>query len=151
LNQDQWSSLTWFLIGVAICLVSIPYKLGTLSSPGTGFMPFLSGGAISLFAAAGFIYTTIRKSRGEGWSPLFQGVKWPRALTGLLCLCAYALLFLPLGFLICTTLFIAFLLRAILPLRWSLVIGVALITAIASYLIFEVWLKAQLPKGVLGI
>ena len=136
---------------MAICLVSLPYKLGTLSSPGTGFMPFLSGAAVSLFAAVGFIHTTLRKKRGEGWSPLFQGVKWPRALIVLLCLCAYALLFFPLGFLLCTTLFIAFLLRAIVPQRWPWVIGCSLATAIASYLFFEVWLKAQLPKGILGI
>jgi hypothetical protein len=31
------------------------------------------------------------------------------------------------------------------------VIGVALLSAVASYLIFDIWLKAQLPKGPLGI
>jgi hypothetical protein len=31
------------------------------------------------------------------------------------------------------------------------VIACSILTAAASYLIFEVWLKAQLPKGPLGI
>lgn len=151
MNHDQLSSLTWFFIGAAICAVSLTYKLGTLSSPGTGFMPFLSGGAISVFAVLGFFHATLRKKGGEGEGPLFRGVNWPKALIVFLSLCAYALLFFPLGFLLCTTLFIAFLLRAITPQRWPWVLGCSLAAAMASYLVFEVWLKAQLPKGILGI
>jgi putative tricarboxylic transport membrane protein len=82
---------------------------------------------------------------------VLQGVFWKNAMVILISLLAYALLLVPLGFFITTTLFIAFLLRAIVPQRWSVVIACSILTAVISYLIFEIWLKAQLPKGPLGI
>jgi len=151
LNNDQLSGAVWFGLGLAVCLGSLQYKLGTPAAPGTGFMPFLTGLAICFFSGIGLIQATLRKRRGEGWSPVLQGVFWKNAMIILVSLLAYALLLFPLGFVITTTLFIAFLLRAIVPQRWSVVIACSILTAAASYLIFEVWLKAQLPKGPLGI
>jgi len=151
LNNDQLSGAVWFGLGLAVCLGSLQYKLGTPAAPGTGFMPFLTGLAICFFSGIGLIQATLRKRRGEGWSPVLQGVFWKNAMIILVSLLAYALLLFPLGFVITTTLFIAFLLRAIVPQRWSVVIACSILTAAASYLIFEVWLKAQLPKGLLGI
>lgn len=151
MNNDQVSSALWFFLGLAVCLGSLQYKLGTPASPGTGFMPFLTGAAISFFSAVGFIHATLRRGQGEGWAGVLGGVRWKNALVILLSLLTYALLLVPLGFFLCTTLFIAFLLLAIVPQRWPVVILCSLLTAAASYLIFEVWLKAQLPKGPLGI
>ena len=151
MNNDQLSSMVWFFLGLAICLGSLQYKMGTPASPATGFMPLLTGAAISFFSGVGFIHATLRRRKGEGWARILEGIKWKNAMVILLSLLAYALLMVPLGFFICTTLFIAFLLRAIAPQRWSVVILCSLFTAAASYLIFEVWLKAQLPKGPFGI
>ena len=151
MNNDQLSSTVWFILGLAVCLGSLQYKLGTPASPGTGFMPFLAGMAICFFSGTGLIHSTLRRRQGEGWAPVLQGFSWKNAMIILVSLLAYALLLFPLGFVITTTLFIAFLLRAIVPQRWSVVIACSILTAAASYLIFEVWLKAQLPKGPLGI
>ncbi len=143
--------MVWFILGLAVCLGSLQYKLGTPASPGTGFMPFLAGAAICFFSGIGLIHSTLRRRQGEGWAPVLKGVFWKNAIIILISLLAYALLLFPLGFVITTTLFIAFLLRAIVPQRWSVVIACSILTAAISYLIFEVWLKAQLPKGPLGI
>jgi putative tricarboxylic transport membrane protein len=151
LNNDQWSSAAWFFLGLAVCLASLQYKMGTFASPGTGFMPFLTGAAICFFSGVGFIHATLRRKKGEVRVLLLEGVKWKNAMLILVSLLAYSLLMVPLGFLVCTTLFIAFLLRAIVPQRWPVVVSCALLTAAASYLIFEVWLKAQLPRGPWGI
>jgi putative tricarboxylic transport membrane protein len=145
------SSSVWFLVGIAVCLGSLQYRLGTPASPGTGFMPFLTGAAICLFSGIGLIQATLRKMRGEGWTPLLRGVAWKNALVILISLLAYALLLKPLGFVITTAVFIAFLLRVISPQRWFVVIAGSILTAFASYLIFDVWLMAQLPKGPLGM
>lgn len=151
MNNDRLSSAVWFFLGLAVCLGSFQYKLGTPASPGTGFMPFLTGVAICFFSGIGFVHATLRQRAGEGWTRLLEGVRWKNALVILISLLAYALLLVPLGFFLCTTLFIAFLLRAIVPQRWPVVISCALLTATASYLIFEVWLKAQLPRGPWGV
>jgi hypothetical protein len=43
---------------------------------------------------------------------------------------------------------VAIALRTIEPQRWGLVILEALLASGISYLVFEIWLQAQLPRGV---
>jgi putative tricarboxylic transport membrane protein len=151
LNNDQVSSSVWFVLGLAVCLGSLKYRLGTPASPGTGFMPFLTGAAMCFFSGIGLIQATLRRRRGEKWFPLLRGVAWRNALVILVSLLAYVLLLKIMGFVITTAVFIAFLLRVISPQRWSVVFVTSVLTAFASYLLFDVWLKAQLPKGPLGL
>ncbi len=150
MNNDQVSSGIWVFIGLTICLASLQYKLGTLSSPGSGFLPFLSGSVIGFLSIVGFIHATIRKNRGEVWDSFLKAVRWEKALIIIISLFAYGLLLGPIGFFLCTLLFIGFLLRVIVPQRWLLVIGGSLLITVASYVVFEVLLKAQMPKGFLG-
>jgi hypothetical protein len=150
MNNDQVSSGAFFLIGTAICIGSVRYKLGSLSEPESGLMPLLIGAAISSFSAFGFLQATLRKRRGEGWNKLFQGLLWPKVLIVLASLLGYVILLKPLGFFFTAALFVGFLLKAVVPQRWPAVIIGAFLTAFCSYLIFEVWLMAQLPRGPLG-
>jgi hypothetical protein len=150
LNNDQVSSGIWLLVSLIICFASLQYKVGTFSSPGSGFLPLLSGMAMALFAAIGFIGATLRKRRGETWRSFLKGLRWEKALIILASLFAYALLLDFIGFSLSTLLFIGFLLRVVIPQRWSLVIGGSVSTTVASYIVFEVLLKAQMPKGPWG-
>jgi len=113
-------------------------------------MPFLSGLAIGFFSIIGFIHATIRKNRGEVWDSFLKAVRWEKALIIIISLFAYGLLLGPIGFFLCTLLFIGFLLRVIDPQRWLLVIGGSLLITVATYIVFEVFLKARMPKGFLG-
>jgi putative tricarboxylic transport membrane protein len=149
-NNDQVSSGLWLIVSFIICLASLKYKIGTLSSPGSGFMPFLSGLAIGLFAANGFVQATLRKKKGEGWHNFLKGLRWEKALIILLSLFAYGWLLNVIGFSLCTFLFIGFLLRVIIPQRWSVVIGGSVLITLAAYIVFDVLLKAQLPKAFWG-
>lgn len=149
-NNDQVCAIVWLGIGVAIVIASVQYSLGTLNSPGIGFLPFLSGLAISFFSLIGIIISTVKKRQGIGWKPLWKGVNWEKTLNVIVSLLAYALLMKPLGFFLCTILFIGFLLRAIVPQNWVVVIIGAILTAVGAYGIFEIWLKSQLPKGPWG-
>jgi len=149
-NNDQVSSGIWLIVGLIICLASLQYKIGTLSSPGSGFLPLLSGMAVGLFAAIGFIHATLRRKRGEIWRNFLKGLRWEKALVILVSLFAYVWLLGVIGFLLCTFLFIGFLLRAVIPQRWWSVIGGSVLITGASYIVFELLLKAQLPKGPWG-
>lgn len=150
MNHDQVSSGLFFLAGLGICLYSMHYKLGTLAAPASGLMPFLSGAVICLLAGIGFVQGTLRRLGGEGWRPILRGVAWGRGLLTLVALLGFLLLLKPLGFLLTTLLFVGVLLRTILPQRWPVVVAVSVLTAALSYLLFEVWLRAQLPAGPLG-
>ena len=56
----------------------------------------------------------------------------------------------PLGFLLCTVLFTGFLLRAVEPQRWPVVIAGAVGMALGAFAIFDLWLKTQLPQSPWG-
>jgi putative tricarboxylic transport membrane protein len=149
-NNDQASSFLWFVFGAIISMVSIRYNLGTLDSPGTGFLPFLAGLAISFFSMIGLVHSTLKLRKGEGWKPVMKGVTREKSLIVLGALFAFALLLKPLGFSLCAALFIGFLLRAVQPQSWLIVTAGGILTAIGTYGIFEIWLQAQLPKGPWG-
>ncbi len=55
-----------------------------------------------------------------------------------------------LGFIFTTFLFLFFLLRFIEPQEWSTVFIITIVSTGSSYLIFQLWLKADLPTGFLG-
>jgi putative tricarboxylic transport membrane protein len=150
LNNDQVSSGIWLFISLIICMASFKYKIGTLSAPGSGFLPLLSGAAMALFAAIGLVDATLRNRKGEKWHGFLKGLSWEKALIILASLFSYAWLLEFIGFSLCTLFFIGFLLRVIDPQRWSLVIGWSLSITAASYILFEVLLKAQMPKGPWG-
>jgi len=150
-NRDSISSGLFFLLGLFICLYSLTQKIGTLAAPDSGLMPLLSGAAICILALIGFAWAAMRKQPGEPPRPLFRGYAWRRSLFTLGALLAFLFLMKPLGFFLATIFFIGFLLRTIVPQRWAVVGIVAVLTAFFTYLIFEIWLQAQLPRGPWGI
>jgi hypothetical protein len=150
INNDQVSAGIWFLIGLTITIASLGYGLGTLDSPKTGFMPFLAGVAISFFSFIGIIQATIQQKKGVVWKSILKGVHWEKSLIVLGALFAFIYLLPRLGFLLGTILFLGFLFRVVKPLGWGVVICGSIILALGAYGIFEVWLKAQLPKGPWG-
>jgi putative tricarboxylic transport membrane protein len=150
LNNEQISSAVWFVVGTIIVIASVRYKLGSLSSPDTGFMPFLAGSAICLFSLIGLIQGTLKQKQGEHWTPMMKGLMWQKSLLVMGAILAYALLLKPLGFTLCTLLFLGFLFRAVKPLPWLMTIVGGILLALAAYGVFEFWLKAQLPKGPWG-
>jgi hypothetical protein len=105
---------------------------------------------ICLFAAIGVVEGTLRKRKEHGWKPILGGVRWEKTFLVLGALTAYALLLSLLGFILCTALFVGFMLRVVKPQGWFVVIGGGILAALGTYGIFELWLKAQLPKGPLG-
>jgi hypothetical protein len=84
------------------------------------------------------------------WKSPLKGVDWKKSFTVLVALFGYAFLLMPLGFSVCTAIFVGFLLRTISPQKWPVVILVAIFTASGSYMIFGILLKAQLPHGPWG-
>ena len=148
-NNDQRSSLFWLVIGLAIALYSRKYDLGTLSSPGPGFLPALSGAAMALLALVVF-FQQFRRSKRDTLKSLWEHSRWHTVLLVMGSLVAYAVCLRFLGFVLDTFLLTAFLLRMIDPLKWTRVLAGATGATLGSYVIFELWLEAQLPAGFLG-
>ncbi len=149
-NNDQFSAAAWFLSGGVIAGVSLGHGLGTLASPGSGFITFLAGLGVSFFSLIGFVEASLRRGQGRSWEPVMKGVDWKKTFLVLGALTAYAALLSFLGFILCTALFVAFMLRLVKPQRWPVVLVGAILAALGTYTIFEIWLKAQLPPGPWG-
>ncbi len=149
-NRDQVSAAAWLVCGGAIAWGSAGYGLGTLASPGSGFITFMAGMGICFFAAIGLVEATFRKGKERGWKPILKGVRWEKTFLVLGALTVYALLLSSLGFILCTAFFVGFMLRVVKPQGWAVVVGGGILAALGTFAIFELWLKAQLPPGPLG-
>ena len=150
-NNEQLASGFWLLIGLIVVIASTRLELGSLAAPDMGFMPLLSGLAMCLFAAIGLIHGTLENRRGVRWKPVIgPNLRWEKSLAVLAALLAYVFLFTRLGFVLSTLLFLGFLFRAVKPQKWSVVILGSVLITTCAYLIFDVWIKSQLPKGPWG-
>jgi len=119
--------------------------------PGSGFLPFWVG--VILAVLAGFLVASVwtRKMTQKDSVNPFPGAKALLAITGVLGgLAAYIFLIEVLGFLVDTFLYVAFLVGMVERQRWSLTLGVAIVTTASLYIVFQVLLGISLPKGAFG-
>jgi len=147
-RHDLISSTILFVIGLFIVFYAPQFGLGSLSVPGPGFMPFLAGLVICGFSIITFIRAFLTKSAGV--DEIWANVKLKKMILTLLMLIVYTFLLRKIGFIICTFFLILILVRLAASRSWLSSILIGGLSAILSYLLFETWLKAQLPKGILG-
>jgi putative tricarboxylic transport membrane protein len=146
MNRDKWSSLFWLIGGILICVGSVRLSLGTLHNPGPGFLPFCIGAFLGILSFILHLQSR-RTAPADGavlWADQSKALK---VFLTVLALLVFAVMMESLGFLLSTILFLGFLLRMVSPQRWSIVIGGSLLVSTLSYCVFELWLKADLPKG----
>lgn len=148
--RDIVSGLFWLGISISVCLVSIPLGIGTLHSPGPGFFPFWSAVVLGIFSIALMITNILKGKVEEKISSLWKGTDWHKVILVLSSLFIYAILLPRLGYLIATSGLLTFLFTLLSRQRLWIQGASALIIVVASYLIFYIWLKVQLPKGIFG-
>ena len=149
-NPDQYSSLLLLIVGVLVMIRSVAYGLGTSGQPGLGFITFLAGLVLSILSFALFISAfRDRENRGR-LKDLWAGLRVGRVLYVLLLLSAYALILRNVGFLIATFVLLCLLFRLEASYRLRNIIILSFLSSAASYVLFEVVLRAQLPRGILG-
>jgi putative tricarboxylic transport membrane protein len=151
-KADQWSGIVLSILAAGMIWAALGLPFGDIHKPGPGFFPFWLGVIMGAMSIGLFVQTTLTKRsvRTIG-NILEQDVRWSKVLLVLAALIFYAFLMDDIGFLIVTFLLMVVLLRFIEPQPWKGVIGWALAGSAGSYLIFEVWMKLRLPKGLLGI
>lgn len=151
-KYDRMTSLFLVFLSILICILStrLPVGLGTLRDPGPAFLPFWSGVVMGLLSLVLFFRSIRRRieEKGESWFPKEH---WVSLVLVLAALAAYAVVLDSLGFLIDTFLLMFFLFRIMGAMKWMWAIGGSIIFSLASFGIFDLWLKVQLPKGFLGV
>jgi len=143
----------WVVIGGIICILAFQHGLGSVRAPGPGFVAFLSGlliggvGIVMILSMSISMGRAKETTRGAGLG--IPAVSLRRLAFTMMFLVAYAILMNPLGYIVSTFLamFGLFFDREKKNWFWSFFFSVT--TSLASYLVFEVWLHCQLPRGIL--
>lgn len=150
-RYDQMSSLVWLAFAIYICIESSRLSFGSFHNPGPGFLPLLVGILLGLFSIVVFLQAFLSKETEGIVQSWYSKEKWKKLIWVLVALFAYAVCLEILGFLISTFLLLVFLfLSGMEPKRWGVAIGGSAIASVSSYAVFELWLRTQLPKGILG-
>ena len=138
-------------IGALLLLESIKLPYFVEAVPGPGFLPlWISFGIMG----AGLVLAV--KGIRPGLVTPEEGITWPEAAgwrrVGLIlgALAGSLLLLEWLGFLVTTTLFMAVVVFGLGVRSWRILAAVPLGAAVGLYVIFAVWLRVPLPKGILA-
>jgi putative tricarboxylic transport membrane protein len=148
-RADRISGIFWLLFSVFISIDSYRMGLGTLHQPGPGFLFFWTAVVMAILSIVIFVRAWVGKNAEGPESSIFGKENVLKIIFVLLSLFLYAFLMETLGFIPVTLLLFIFLLRMIEKKRLGFTIFVSVVVTGASYLIFEIWLKSQLPKGLL--
>ena len=141
-------SIVLIIIGLAIMVGSFRYEFGSFETPGAGFLPFFSGLAMAVFAAIPFL-----QSLKNGWArlrALWEGTHWQRTVIVTVALVLFSLFMRDLGFVPATVLLLVCFFRLLERMSWKITLFATGVTTFGFYLVFQIWLEAQLPRGFLG-
>ena len=145
MSRDLTSALFWLAIAIFFSIEALTHlKLGTLHQPGPGFFPFWAGVVLGLLSLV-LLFKSLKNRERLSLS----GLKSSKFLLATGAILAYLLLLETLGFVTITFLFLFLLLRLEYK-GWRFSAVSALAGAVASYAIFQLWLKTQLPTGPFG-
>ena len=131
-------------------LWSLKYGFGSLSEPGVGFITFFAGAILALLSLLLFLSSFREKEKPADLRELWAGLDVKKALYVLMLLVVYPVLLRPAGFPLSTfvLLFLLFRVKGSYGI-WTTLLASFFVTAV-SYLVFQVWLQVQLPRGILG-
>jgi len=148
-KADRISGSFWLIFSLFVSYHSYKLGLGTLHQPGPGFLFFWTGIVVGILSLTIILRSFRKLPFDEVTDSIFGKGNITKIVLVLLSLFLYGLLMERVGFLILTLLLFLFLLGVIEKKRWPFTVLVSLIVTVISYLVFEVGLQSQLPKGLL--
>ncbi len=144
--MNRISGLVVFLIAFAIFWQGKGLSIGSLHAPGPGFFPALIAAVLVLLS----LFLMIKGGKEESEEDAVSAPAIIRMLVLFAALVAYFLLLEYLGFVVVSFLLMFFLFLWVGRQRWY----VAFLSAVAciglAYVLFDILLKSNLPRGVFG-
>jgi putative tricarboxylic transport membrane protein len=145
---DLLSALFWLAVALGITAAGWDLRLGRLNDPGSGFMIFWVGVAMTALCVATLVAALRRPADGR-LRDLWSGSRWRHVPYVTVLLAIYAWLLPTLGFPLMSALLLLVLFKTIEPQGWLVAIAGALISTAVAWLVFARWLGTQLPIGTL--
>jgi hypothetical protein len=140
--------LFWLALCIFVCIEALRLGLGTLGMPGPGLIPFGASLCTGLIAL-GLLFSVKSKPSTKETALFFEGKRVRKVLYVVCALFLFPFLLSQIGLFLCTLLFVGFSLRTIEPQPWRSVLILSVGAALACYLLFDVFLRIQLPQGIL--
>ncbi len=148
MTTDKWTSLFWLFVALVVAVASFRLGLGTLSQPGSGFVPFWASVLLGLLSGVSWLQGM--RKRGVTAEPLFAGKLWLRVVFGFVALAAWPQVVPVAGYNISTFLLMAFLFWLAGRQKIWRVTVYSLGTTLITYYVFSKTLNLQFPAGPLG-
>jgi hypothetical protein len=150
-NLDRICAIFCFFLGLVVLVVGLHLRLQMNLEVGPGFLPFVVGGILAFLS----IILLVQSIMKEGISAPKESFwvnpyGWKLVLLTLFVIVSYPLILNHVGFPLSSFLLIFSLFVVTAHLKWWVAGVWGAFTAVVVYLIFEVWLKANMPRGVLG-
>jgi len=142
--------ILWTILGLFVCVLARQVHFGSFREPGPGFVAFFSGlliGGIGLvmFLAA-LRATPSKKNNTPGI--VFPLPQWRQLFFTMALLCGYALVLDRLGYIISTLSMMWAFFYVFGRRRWISSLLISSVIVAGTYLVFDVWLRCQLPRGI---
>jgi hypothetical protein len=146
-KPDFRSAIFFICLSLAVCIVALRLRVGSVSFPGPGFMPLVAG--VFLFFLSSLLLLTVvfSKEAKEGWN---TGISIRNVIMIIGGMWVYAYLLERIGFVFVTFAFVTLLLRFVDPQSWTKSLFGGAAASVAAYLLFETILKTNLPRTFLG-
>jgi putative tricarboxylic transport membrane protein len=150
LNRNFLSGIFLTFVSIGACVRAYQLGMGSLNSPGPGFIPFGIAALLGLMSIYLCVRGIVQVAGGYKEKALFGQIAWKKAMLVLVILAGYGAFFNFVGFLVSTFALMLLLLWAIGRQKLFLSLMVSLVTAGAAHLLFVVLFNLPLPKGVLS-
>jgi len=141
----------WIGMGIVVCLISWEFQLGSFHEPGSGFLGFIAGlfvSVVGLIMVLPRFLSKISHPGGSSSGSSFRIPSWPRLAYMMALLLVYGLLLEPLGYVATTFLVMWGLFYDPQRRNWVSSCFASLVSVGTTYLVFEIWLRCQFPRGI---
>lgn len=153
-RKDRAMGVIWILLGVIISIWSATFPFGGMEEPGPAYLPLACGLIIGVLGAVLFLRPANQNQdeTGKHAKPIFPRGSAGRRVALTIAGMGFCATFMNiLGFFLTVFFMILFLMRSVGPVKWKTALFCAILYSVASFFIFKVLLKTQLPVGILWI
>lgn len=116
--------------------------------PGPGFFPFAAAVLLGVMSAITLVKSFQEANHEFLFRESTEKLRWQNVVCVLMAMFSYALSLHTIGFVLCTFCIVFFFLRGVAAEGWVKAIVVSFLITVGSYLLFKVFLRADLPKGI---
>jgi putative tricarboxylic transport membrane protein len=149
--NKTFEGILWIGIGLFISILAFQFEIGSFNSPGPGFLPLITGTFILAMGVAVWISRFLSKKkyiRKDKQVLSSRSVSLTRLIYAMALILGFIIFLEYLGFMLVTFLSMFGLFFDFEKKNFRESLLFSCLTSFLSYLIFEVWLRCQLPKGI---